>query len=256
MSKIILCTENTTEHSLEAKKHDGVNHFDHHGEFSTNKAPCNNEDIKPITSGDITITHIDADTLVGLCRMMGRMDKVPAELDLDLMEHIDLMGSSASPDKFNPTILWMVVVGAVAQDLTFPRVGEFPIDVTNLVKEILNHDLIEAGRIAQEASEKCYVDCCTRTSNDKGVKLFVIDSADPLDPSRPYVDGYDVVVVYRKHYASISIYASPKSSYEFAGKTFADIEFAGHPKACGSPRGVEMTVEDAEKVYEAVRDSI
>lgn len=41
----------------------------------------------------------------------------------------------------------------------------------------------------------------------------------------------------------------PDSDYSFAGQTIAGIEFNGHAKACGSPRGQEMTLEDAIEVY-------
>ena len=54
---------------------------------------------------------------------------------------------------------------------------------------------------------------------------------------------------------TISIYADPKSSYNFAGKTFAGILFQGHPKACGSPRGKIMSQEDGKKVFDWITDN-
>jgi len=101
-----------------------------------------------------------------------------------------------------------------------------------------------------EAGEKAYVDC--KHDLDRKVGLWSIGPNDAFDPSRPYKDGVDVVVVYRQHYASVSIYANPKSEYEFANTVIAETLFAGHPKACGSPRGREFSEAQAIEIFKEV----
>ena len=57
--------------SIEAGRHDGRSHFDHHGVFEGETCPCENTDIVPVDAGTVVgITHLDADTLVGLIRMI------------------------------------------------------------------------------------------------------------------------------------------------------------------------------------------
>jgi hypothetical protein len=235
-------------YSVEAGQADNVKHFDHHGKFSNFPAPCNNNEIPVIDPEDVVeITHIDADTLLGLARMAGK--SLP-KLDYDLIEKIDLNGSSAVDDVFNESFLYMVGVGEKAKQLSFPRAGAQPTDVTAYVKALLDEPaekLIELGREATQKSEGTYKN--NKIASNGTVGLWSIRAENPFDPSRPYADGIDVVVVYREHFKSISIYCSPASKFAFGNTTVADIPFAGHPKACGSPRGEEFTLDDAKRVY-------
>jgi len=238
--------------SLEAGLADGQRHFDHHGKHAGEPAPCSDDRIPVIGDDDcVEITHIDADTYVGLLRMAGK--KLP-DVDFDLMEKIDLNGSSVCPDKdkFDPTLLYMVGIGQVARELRFPRPSaEGPIDVSDLVKAMFaktSDEIIEIGRIATEKSETAYRDCRVAMSDKVG--YWIVGPDDPLDPSRPYEDGVSVVVVHRTHYESISIYCDPRSEYEFGGQAVAGIKFAGHPKAAGSPRGIAFNAEDGQRVFE------
>ena len=246
--RIYLCKVVNTPRSIEAGKHDGVNHFDHHGQFEGMAAPCKASIQRK--DANVTISHMDADTLVGLVKMcdIHGWQPIPAELDLDLMELIDLNGSTVAPSRFDPTLLWMVGVGAVARMVEFPRCGEEPIDVTNLIHIMMGFDFFQEGEKAQKASEEAYERCVVKT--DGKVCLAIVGEDDEFDPSRPYTDDYEIVVVYRTHYESISIYCDPSSKWVFGGTRVAGIEFAGHPKACGSPRGESFNRNDAEKVFE------
>ena len=249
--------------SIEAGRADGIAHFDHHGVFGVdsdtpfggNPAPCNDDRIVP-TSGDIFITHMDADTYVGLLRMIG--EPIPSGVDFDLMERIDLNGSSACQNKFDPTLLYMVGLGQWARSQKFPRPSqEGPVDVTELISRLVAirpKELIELGRAATVESERTYNECLVEANGPVG--LWAIGPNDPLDPSRPYEDGVPVVVVYRDHYKSISVYCSPTSPYSFGGRELAGILFSGHPKACGSPRGTEMTREDALSIFRAILEEV
>jgi len=254
MKKIYIVTSATgVGFSIEAGIADGDRHFDHHREHSTQPAPCRDERIPVIGDECVEITHIDADTYVGLLRMAGR--SLP-EVDLLLMERIDLNGSSVCSNRFDPTLLYMVGVGEVARGLKFPRPStEGPIDVSGLVEAMMvktDQEIIELGRDATERSEAAYADCRKAISTSGRVGFWAIGPTDPLDPSRPYQDGVEAVIVYRRHYESISIYCSPTSPLQFGGETVAGILFAGHPKAAGSPRGQAMTEEDARRVFEAI----
>jgi hypothetical protein len=246
----IVTTATGNGYSIEAGMANGQNHFDHHRAHSAQPGPCKDERIPVIGADDVVeITHIDADTYVGLLRMSGK--SLPG-VDFDLMEKIDLNGSSVCADKFDPTLLYMVGVGQLARDLRFPRANaDAPTDVTGIVEAMMaktDKEIIEIGQSATEQSEAAYANCRVAIAGKVG--YWVIGANDPFDPSRPYEDGIPVVVVHRTHYKSISIYCDPKSEHGFGGKTVAGIEFAGHPKAAGSPRGVEFNAEDGKKVFE------
>jgi hypothetical protein len=147
----------------------------------------------------------------------------------------------------------MVGVGVLARKLQFPRMVEEPQDVTIIVRNMLFTSVdrfIEYGKEAIEKSEADYINCKSAQDGVKG--MWVVGSTDDFNPSRPYEDGIKVVVVYRSHYKTVSIYCDPDSSYEFAGQTISGIEFNGHPKACGSPRGMEVGVEHAIEVFNSI----
>lgn len=242
-------------YSIEAGLADDVMHFDHHGPHAKYPSPSNNPKVPRLGADDtVEITHIDADSLLGLARMAGI--EMP-RLDYDLIEAIDLGGSSASPELDDPSYLYMVGVNETAKALGFPRAGKAPIDVTDLVETMLAipaDEYIETGRSASSRSESTYRD--TEVARRGDVGLWAIGSDDPLDPSRPYRDGVACVVVYRDHFKSISVYCDPKSPYQFGGETLAGIPFAGHPKACGSPRGEDFTLDEARAVFNDVADRV
>ncbi len=247
--KVLLTSKPTFEgYSVEAGKADGQKHFDHHGDMNINPSPAANCLIPVIPEDSIVeITHIDADTLLGVARLMGK--EMPNSIDLELLEQIDLNGSSVIKNKFDTTLCYMVGISTMSRDIKFPRCSEVPQDVTNLIEQLLvvpETQLIELGRASQEKAEEAYKTC--KVAGGSGVGLWSIGPDDQLDPSRPYEDNVDMVVVYRQHYKSISIYCNPKSDYSFAGKEVGGILFQGHPKACGSPRGQEMTFNQAVQV--------
>ena len=243
-------------YSVEAGFADNIQHFDHHGEFCKFPAPCNNGVTRKIGSDSVIyVTHIDADTLVGLQRLTGV--ELPEGVDFSLMEKIDLNGSSVCKDKFDQTLLFMVGVGQMSRTLGIPRATDEPQDITSLVMELINtpsEDVIQIGRKATEQSEATYQNCLVEKQGN--VAFFSIGENDPLDPSRPYEDGQTIVVVHRDHYKSISVYCAPSTDYAFAGKSLAGIEFQGHPKACGSPRGLAFSKADALQVFKSIVDSI
>jgi hypothetical protein len=147
----------------------------------------------------------------------------------------------------------MVGVSEKSKSLRIPFPKEEQQDVTKQVAALLEtypEELIALGRKAHKKSETAYAEC--RVAVEGKVGLWTINATDPLDPSRPYVDGFEVVVVHRIHYKSLSIYCAPGSEFAFGGQEVGGIQFAGHPKAAGSPRGVEFNLDDAKRVYSAV----
>ena len=86
--KVLLTSKPSyTGYSVEAGKADGVRHFDHHGDMNINPSPAANCLIPVIPEDSIVeITHIDADTLLGVARLMGK--EMPKTIDLALLEQI------------------------------------------------------------------------------------------------------------------------------------------------------------------------
>jgi hypothetical protein len=258
MHRIIL-TKSTKQfhpdfYSIEAGIADNIQHFDHHKEeHKVYPSPCNNTSIEPIKEDGsikyIQISHLDADTFIGIARLLGVNHFFKGTLNFNKMEEIDLHGSKGI-SKNSPTYQFMVGVGVLARKLNFPRITDEPTDVTSIIKEMLGTSVfsfIQYGKCSIDKSEADYKECMYSRQENHG--LWVVDATHDFNPSRPYEDGVEVVVVYRPHYKSISIYADPDTNHNFAGQTIAGIEFNGHAKACGSPRGQEMTLEDAIEVY-------
>ena len=235
-------------YSIEAGVHDGIRNFDHHpGIAGAEGQPCpaRNASIPKIigvANHIVEISHIDADTLLGIWRMAGFNDPTSdwlGWLDLKMLEQIDLNGTSGVPPC--DTLFFVIGVSEIAKSLGFPRVADEPQDVTPIVREMIGRksfaDFVAAGQTAHARSEAAYRTCRQGISPNGKVGFWAIGKDDPLDPSRPYQDGVGVVVVYRSHYQSVSIYCDPTSQYAFGGKEVGGIMFAGHPKACGSPPG-------------------
>jgi hypothetical protein len=258
MHRIIL-TKSTKQlhpdfYSIEAGVADNIQHFDHHKEeHNMYPSPCNNTSIKPIEDDGsikyIQISHLDSDTFIGIVRLLGVNHILREPLEFNMMEYIDLNGSKGI-NKDNPTYQFMVGVGVLARKLNFPRITDEPQDVTDIVQQMLDTSVfsfIQYGKCSIDKAEADYKECMYSQQGNMG--LWVVDATHDFNPSRPYEDEIQVVIVYRPHYKSISIYADPDSDYSFAGQTISGIEFNGHAKACGSPRGQEMTLEDAIEVY-------
>ena len=245
--------------SVEWGCHDGVTHFDHHGQFEDQPAVCAAEIPAMENGGTICISHMDADTYVGINKLVGKDLNLPENVDLELMGRIDTNGSSIVEDKFDPTLLYMLGVGEAARAVNFPRVDKLPTKVTEFVNAMEeyaeeNGGFIEIGRKAQEESELGYENCTFLVEDNLGA--YIVGPEDRFDPSRPYMDGINIVVVYRVKFKSISVYVNPKCDFTVKGKTFGNVLFAGHPKAAGSPFGVTQPVYKLLDVYLDVYNKI
>ena len=246
---------NPNIYSIECGYADDERHFDHHGENFMYDCPCNNKELvnilnKPKTGITVILSHIDADCFTALSQML--LGTKSRDLDLDLLESLDMKGTSIlKDDKFNTTLLYFIGVGALSRNLKVPRVTDEAQDITSIVEVMLNksvEDIIEIGRETQEEAEKAYSECFVTLKS--GVTLINQKNGFSVDPSRGYEDGAKVVVLYRECWKTVSVYAAPNNDLTFKGKTIAGINFDGQPKACGSPRGETFTFEDAERVFQ------
>ena len=250
--KFVLLKKATGEnYSIEAGIADNIKNFDHHGNFSNFPAPCDNKDI-PIINEDsiVEITHLDADTLLGIFRLKGMIEQIKG-IDFSIVSAIDSNGSKGF-DRYNINKMYMVGINEFSKEIGMLRPSDVCQDVTEKVEKmiILARDVenvIAKGLAVQKKAEEDYVNCLYRTAEDIG--MWVLGENDYIDPSRPYEDGINVVVIFRKAFNSISIYANPSTGYVFGGKTICGINFQGHAKACGSPRGKKMTEFDAYSVF-------
>jgi len=260
-TKILLVSEASGEnHSIGAGVHDGIKNFDHHGKYENEISPCINDEILEVEdNATIEISHIDCDTMVGLLRMISHT-LIP-DINLSVINEIDRNGTSTIIKRIKEerrsdderALFYYLGVGTLDRKVNFPRVTSDPQDVTEYIREMFKVGpamVIEMGQDAMEKSEYSYRNC--RVASKDNVGYWVIGPEDSFDPSRPYSDGINIVIVYRSHWKTISIYCNPSSSYEYGGKEIAGILFQGHPKACGSPRGQEMSLEDGLKIFEEV----
>ena len=259
--KIILCDklmrrDVDSSYSIECGAHDGVHHFDHHGEFSVQPSPCvaNLPKIEQDGNSTIQLSHIDSDSFLAVARMVGL--EIPSWLNLDLVQAIDNAGQGVCEDKFDKTLLFVVGVGALAKKLGFPIVSHEEQDITDIVIQMLAtsfEEIVEIGRAVQEVVEPTYARCVVAKDPATKTMFIHLEDNDNLSASSAYEDGYEKVVIFRDCYKSISVYADEATDYNFKGKILAGIKFDGHDKAAGSPRGVSHTPEQAEAVYEALR---
>jgi hypothetical protein len=242
-------------YSVEAGLADDVQHFDHHGKHAHYPPPSTNPKVPRLHPDDIVeITHVDADTLVALYRMAGV--PVPKEVDLQLVEYFDTHGSSVIKDLTNPTFLWILGLTKARKLVNFPPPGpKEPVDVTDQIYRIFQmpfQRVVLYGKELQVESEKNYREGLQDENGTVG--FWVMQTHGGFDPSRPYLDGYKITIVYRKQYQQIGLYAAPNTNYILGNTKIAGIQFLGHAKACGSPRGEKYTQEDAQRVFEELAD--
>ncbi len=257
--KIILTAKpNYGSYSIEAGYADNIKHFDHHGEYSEHPSPCNNSNIPNISvlpdaaNAYCEITHIDADTFVGLLRLYGCF--LPS-IDLNLLEGMDTYGTFGYRTDTD-TYYYKAGIGQLSRNLLFPRCTDEPQPVTRFVQRMMwtpESEIIAIGKHLTQEQYSIMYRALMRHGERMIVGLWGLSNDVSFDPNLAYHFGYAIVIVWRQAYKNISIYCHPHIRYEFAGKTIAGVQFAGHPKACGSPRGMAIDVNLAREIFEAVR---
>ncbi len=266
MFKVILTSnevlESINNYSIECGAHDGKQHFDHHKKFSSNNSPANNGFIKPMHNLNtisnfknyIFVSHIDCDTFLGLNRLLVNKYPLPMGIDFSIIEEIDLNGDSILGDiKFiSDTHAYYVGIGALARKLNFPRVSHDNQDVTEVVTKMFDtskEEIIKLGKGIINQEEETW-DRLEKNFYNREVLLIRVPKGTNFNPSSVYKKGVNILVVYRDDYKTISIYANPSYNLKTPLNTikWGDLEFAGHEKACGSPRGEELDYKLAEVV--------
>lgn len=259
LAKAVPADRTAVVYSVEAGLADNVRHFDHHKpEHRAFPCPANNGAMPKVAGQVVYITHFDADTFGGILRLEGEK---PLGIDLGLLETIDLNGSSACEDLSCATYLFMVGLMEVAKKEAFPRCDEKrEQDVTAVLDEICSYtetQIIAIGKEAFEKGEETYRTAKKAESQEKKVGLWVLAKDQSIDPSRGYRDGFEVVVVYRHLYQTISVYGKPGTGRNFNGQTYGGVPFEGHPLAAGSaPRGARMGEKQAFDVFHALVKSL
>ena len=255
--------ENLNNYSIECGAHDGKQHFDHHDKFASNISPANNKGLTPLdesklNSSKIFISHIDCDTFLGINRLLANKYSLPMGIDFSIIERIDLNGDSILGNiKFiSDTHAYYVGIGSLARKLNFPRVTSEDQDVTEFIIKMLEtskEEIIKLGKQIINQEEETWYNLDKMFYCDNKILLVPIPKGVNFNPSSVYRKGVDILVVYRDEYKTISIYANPDYILKFPLlDKWNNIEFAGHEKACGSPRGLELDFYAAIKVADEI----
>ena len=243
--------------SIEAGRYDGVCHFDHHAAYEAEDCPCSHTDIQAIpVDAVIGVTHMDADTFVGLLRLLGRHFEMTAlktvGVDFDLVAKYDIKVPGL-PRGLNITKCFMLAVTAASMKIPRPP-AKGVIDITEQVMEIIAsltkeggiRRFLAEGQALGERAEALYKERLRMTTTDthgRRIGLWSLREGETMDPTRPYEDGYSLVVIYRQGFGSASLYANDDIAEALPG-VWAGVLFQGHPHACGSERGKTFSQEE------------
>lgn len=231
--------------SIECGKNDGKKHFDHHGEFENEKCVAIATLGKRIPKDStIIVSHLDADALIALANLLGK-EIIKHRPMLDDIAQADINGSH-TVEKAD-AYFYNTGLKSLMRDLRVPRVTEELIDITKIVKKLINSsvsELIEKGREEYKKVAKILEDATV----DKKNKTIFLELDQLADVTLLYSDEINKIVVFRSNWKTISLYSS---SRDIIG-TYSKVKFGGHPKACGSPRGEVMTRERAKDIFDII----
>jgi len=260
-------TPGSNKYSIECGYSDNESHFDHHGEWSDHCSPClakvpNLQSANPDLN-TVYISHIDADTFLTLAHMAGI--EYP-KINLQEIENYDLTKSFAKNSN-NKTACFFSGICEVAKKLNFPQCDkDKDPDVTEIITKMFETPIetyIETGK-EMFKKEKADYEKSKRaemiiSATPKNIKiglwsLFENQSFRTTYPAS--VHGFDIAVVYRYAYETISIYSPNDSVFMFDGREYAGIKFQGHGHAAGSPRGFRQQEVNAKNVFFGVINKI
>lgn len=253
MKVILKPIPDSNEYSIESGLHDGLRHFDHHGKFTMNLPVCL-QDI-PVIPNDscIYITHIDADTLKGVSKMMGK--NFASDINWQIVGIIDSNGPEYMDENIRDRA-FMIGIGHIARKLEIPREG----DVTDKILNMLDTPSEEYIRLGLEEMKKSKLETIrsiVKLEND--IALVDLPKNIGLDALALYKIGASIIVTYRNSFKTISIMGSKvikPSPIPDLRREWSGIKFEGHPLACGSPRDKEYELSDAYRVYDEIKKEI
>ena len=222
-------------------------------------APCNNSSIPVLTEGTIGVSHMDLDTLGGICRAMG-CDYLfnGFESFWNLAEFVDTTGphklknsGGTQTDLDRLYAFW-----AWSQENRLPRATELT-DITEYVEgaihalqRVMNLDavLIEAGRAFKANEEALNKSSLVAVVNNIALRK----AGSFVNHLYTTVDGVEceLVLTLNTKFKSITL-SSAEDGVDCCSimqRVFGP-DAGGHKGIAGSPRGVEMTMEDCGKVF-------
>lgn len=224
----------------------------------TQPAPCNNSSIPVLDEGTIGVSHMDLDTLGGIARAMG-CDYLflGNEGFWNLSEFVDVSGAhklkNSGASDVNLDRLY--AFWAWSQENRLPRateltdITEYVIQAIHALQRVLDLDaeMIEAGRTFR-ANEQAL----NKSSLVKIIGNIAIRKAENfVNHLYTTADGVecDLVLTLNTKFKSITL-SSAEDGVDCCAvmqRVFGP-DAGGHKGIAGSPRGVEMTMEDLEKV--------
>lgn len=223
----------------------------------TEPAPCNNPNIPFLTEGTIGVSHMDLDTLGGICRAMGVPMFSGYESFWDLSEFVDVSGphklknaNASETDLERLYAFW-----AWSQANRLPRATELT-DITSYVEgaihalqRIMNLDaeMIEAGRVFKANEQALNKESLVKVVGTVAVRR----SESFVNHLYTTVSGMEcaTVIALNTKFKSITL-SSADGQVDCCAvmqKVFGP-DAGGHKGIAGSPRGVEFGEEDLEKV--------
>lgn len=214
---------------------------------------------------DIIISHIDADVLLSINYLKARTEMVeycdaqqvyPAvaediynwtlnKKEMFEISQADIYGLHTI--KKDNSYFFVAGIKKLIADLKVPRVTEKHVDVTEIITKILSYDFYEIVNIGKEEYKLTEEKLEKATIEIKNKTIF-LNLSELSDVTTLYSDSIENIVVYRDNWKTISLYSSKN---DIAG-THANVQFAGHPRACGSPRNEIMSLEIAKQIFEEI----
>ena len=244
----------------------------HHGSRSHNPAPCNWEGIEPLESdATILISHIDLDTIGGILALMGEKPENPefwkaAEfIDVNGVHHMHELSQDVQ-NELNAFYAWSMENGPRGR-----RIQEVT-DVTDTIEEYKEavhcllgehtperQTMIENG-IAWEREQTQAVENCL-VQETPHVRLFETDSvfcnANYYSPKLQQI--CDATVAFNSTFKAVTVAFADGGKTESAREwvqSFWGPKAGGRDGIAGSPRGQEMTFNDAKKIASAIHDKL
>jgi len=220
-------------------------------------APCNNSLIPALDEGVIGVSHMDLDTLGGICRTMGTSVFSGFESFWDLSEFVDVSGphklknSGASVDDLDRLYAFWAwsQENRLARATELTDITDYVINAIHALQRIMNLDaeMIEAG-VEFKANEEAL----NKSSLIKVVGTVAVRKAGNfVNHLYTTADGVecDMVVALNTKFKSITLSSSDGQvdCCNIMQRVFGP-DAGGHKGIAGSPRGVEMTMEGLNKV--------
>lgn len=223
----------------------------------TQPAPCNNSEIPVLTEGTIGVSHMDLDTLGGIARAMGCHYLLRYEGFWNLAEFVDVSGphklKNANASDIDLCVLY--AFWAWSQENRLDRATQLT-DITDYVIKAmdalyacleLDSVMIEAGRKFRAKEE-----ALNKSSLVKVVGTVAVRRAETfVNHLYTTVEGVEceTVLTLNTKFKSITLSSSDGQvdCCAVMQKVFGP-DAGGHKGIAGSPRGIEYTDEDLDKV--------